>query len=112
MQTRKRASEYNVSTCSGLTSFRKPRKEQHPLFHNDRIDFDEIIRDARRKVKSMETFPRPLLPTTASVALLMINNNDCVERALGCVSEDRDSGVLPATLLANATSWFGLVFAL
>lgn len=51
MQTRKRASEYNLSTCSGLTSFRKPRKEQHPLFHNDRIDFDEIIIDQRTGIK-------------------------------------------------------------
>jgi hypothetical protein len=51
MQTRKRAYENKDSTCLGLTSFRKPRKEKHPLFHNDRVDFDEIIIDERTGIK-------------------------------------------------------------
>ena len=51
MQTRKRAGCDNDNNLLVLTSFRKPRKEKHPLFHNDRIDFDETFVDQRTGIQ-------------------------------------------------------------
>jgi hypothetical protein len=51
MQTRKRAVIENDNNFLELTSFRKPRKEKHALFHNDRIDFDETFVDQRTGIQ-------------------------------------------------------------
>jgi hypothetical protein len=51
MQTRKRAVIENDDNFVELTSFRKPRKEKHALFHNDRIAFDETFVDQRTGIQ-------------------------------------------------------------
>ena len=51
MNTRKRGGCEIDNNFLGLTNFRKPRKEKHPLFHNDRIDFDETFVDQRTGIQ-------------------------------------------------------------